>query len=68
MPSGSPVPQDKSRTGFFGLMGFVCAISFDAGITFLMMGAWPVLGFFGLDVLAIWWAFRVNYRRGDATE
>ncbi|MBC7576088.1 MAG: DUF2244 domain-containing protein [Tardiphaga sp.] len=57
-----------SRTGFFVLMGFVCAVSFAAGLTFLMMGAWPVLGFFGLDVLAIYWAFRVNYRRGDATE
>jgi uncharacterized membrane protein len=32
------------------------------------MGAWPVLGFFGLDVLAIYWAFRVNFRRARATE
>jgi uncharacterized membrane protein len=32
------------------------------------MGAWPVLGFFGLDVLAIYWAFRVNYRRAAARE
>ncbi|MDB5501088.1 MAG: hypothetical protein JWR89_990 [Tardiphaga sp.] len=57
-----------SRTGFFVLMGFICTVSFAAGLTFLLMGAWPVLGFFGLDALAIWWAFRVNYRRGDATE
>jgi uncharacterized membrane protein len=32
------------------------------------MGAWPVFGFFGLDVLVIYWAFRVNFRRGDASE
>ncbi|MET0721677.1 MAG: DUF2244 domain-containing protein [Tardiphaga sp.] len=57
-----------SRTGFFVLMGFVCTVSFVAGLTFLLMGAWPVLGFFGLDALAIWWAFRVNFRRGNATE
>ncbi|MDB5619811.1 DUF2244 domain-containing protein [Tardiphaga sp.] len=57
-----------SRNGFFVLMGFVCAVSFAAGLTFLIMGAWPVLGFFGLDALAIYWAFRVNYRRGNATE
>jgi uncharacterized membrane protein len=57
-----------SRTGFFVLMGFVCTVSFAAGLAFLLMGAWPVLGFFGLDALAIYWAFRVNYRRGDATE
>src|SRR5204862_7893648 len=32
------------------------------------MGAWPVLGFFGLDVLAIYWAFRINFRDARATE
>jgi uncharacterized membrane protein len=33
-----------------------------------MMGAWPVLGFFGLDVLLIYLAFRANYRAGTAYE
>ena len=32
------------------------------------MGAWPVFGFFGLDVLAIYWAFRINFRRARASE
>ncbi len=32
------------------------------------MGAWPVFGFFGLDVLAVYWAFRVNFRHAQATE
>jgi uncharacterized membrane protein len=27
-----------------------------------------VFGFFGLDVLAIYWAFRINYRRARASE
>ena len=27
------------------------AVSFVAGVVFLLMGAWPVFGFFGLDVL-----------------
>src|SRR6201989_3057898 len=57
-----------NRTGFLVLMAFVSAISFAAGIAFLIMGAWPVFGFFGLDVLAIYWAFRVNYRRAKACE
>jgi uncharacterized membrane protein len=56
------------RTGFLILMGFVTFVSFAAGIAFWIMGAWPVFGFFGLDVLAIYWAFRVNYRRASATE
>jgi len=33
-----------------------------------MLGAWPVFGFFGLDVLLIYWAFRVNYRDAKAYE
>jgi uncharacterized membrane protein len=35
---------------------------------FLAMGAWPVLGFFGLDVLLIYIAFRLNYRSGRLYE
>ena len=54
--------RSLNRTGFLVLMVFLCAISFAAGMVFLLMGAWPVLGFFGLDLLAIWWAFRINFR------
>jgi uncharacterized membrane protein len=50
------------------LMTFIGAVSFIAGIAFWMMGAWPVLGFFGLDVLVIYWAFRINFRSAEATE
>src|SRR5437899_10206615 len=60
--------RSLSRTGFLVLMAFVSAVSFAAGLAFLLMGAWPVLGFFGLDVLAIYWAFRVNFRHAEATE
>jgi uncharacterized membrane protein len=60
--------RSLNRTGFLLLMGFVTIISFAAGIAFWLMGAWPVLGFFGLDVLAIYWAFRVNFRRAQAVE
>jgi len=34
----------------------------------VMMGAWPVTGFFGLDVLLIYLAFRINYRRARMFE
>ena len=54
--------------GFFILMGVVSVVSFAAGMVFLILGAWPVLGFFGLDVLLIYWAFRINYRRALAYE
>ncbi len=49
-------------------MGAVSLVSFATGIVFAMLGAWPVLGFFGLDVLLIYWAFRVNYRSGHQSE
>jgi uncharacterized membrane protein len=60
--------RSLNRTGFLVLMAFITAVSFVAGVAFWIMGAWPVFGFFGLDILAIYWAFRINYRRGDASE
>jgi uncharacterized membrane protein len=60
--------RSLNRTGFLVLMGFLSVISFAAGIAFLLMGAWPVFGFFGLDVLLVYWAFRVNFSRAKATE
>src|SRR4029079_11851303 len=60
--------RSLNRTGFLLVMGFLTAISFVAGVAFLMMGAWPVFGLFGLDLLAIYWAFRVNFRRARASE
>jgi uncharacterized membrane protein len=60
--------RSLSGFGFLLLMTGVCIVSFAAGILFLLMGAWPVVGFFGLDVLLIYWAFRVNYRSALAYE
>lgn len=55
-------------TGFLVLMSAVCAVSFVTGMVFLLMGAWPVLGFFGLDAALIYIAFRLNYRSGRLYE
>ena len=60
--------RSLNRTGFLVLMSFIGAVSFVAGVAFWMMGAWPIFGFFGLDVLVIYWAFRINFRSADATE
>ncbi len=57
-----------SRGGFLAIMGFLSTVSFAAGVAFWMMGAWPVFGFFGLDVLLVYWAFKINFRHGRATE
>jgi uncharacterized membrane protein len=60
--------RSLDRTGFLLLMAFLSVLSFAAGVAFLLMGAWPVFGFLGLDVLAIYWAFRINFRRARASE
>lgn len=55
-------------TGFLLFMLVLGGMSFAAGVTFLLLGAWPVFGFFGLDVALVYWAFRVNYRAARAHE
>jgi uncharacterized membrane protein len=48
--------------GFMILMAAVCVVSFATGLLFYLLGAWPVIGFMGLDVLLIYIAFRLNFR------
>jgi uncharacterized membrane protein len=60
--------RSLSARGFVVLMAAVCLISFSAGLVFFLVGAWPVIGFLGLDVGLIYVAFRVNYRRGTTYE
>ena len=60
--------RSLSPRGFVVLMCGICAISFTAGLFFFLVGAWPVVGFMGLDVLLIYLAFRINYRRGRMYE
>ena len=50
------------------LMGAVCLVSFGTGLLFYLIGAWPVIGFMGLDVLLIYVAFKLNYREGRLYE
>jgi uncharacterized membrane protein len=60
--------RSLGRTGFVVLMTVLVFFWLSLGAFFLQMGAWPVFGFFGLDVLAIWFAFRMNYRAARARE
>ena len=54
--------------GFLILMLALGAVSFVTGLVFLSIGAWPVMGFFGLDVLLVYLAFKLNYRAARAYE
>lgn len=53
--------RSLSRQGFLVVMTLVVAVNLVVGALFMAIGAWPVAGFAGLDVLIIWWAFRANF-------
>ena len=60
--------RSLGSTGFLILMLCIGGLSFACGIMFLLIGAWPVFGFLGLDVLLIYIAFRANFRAARAYE
>lgn len=53
--------RSLSPRGFWLLMGLLAGVSFAAGVVFWWVGAWPVVGFLGLDVVLIYVAFRLSY-------
>ncbi len=60
--------RSLGRTGFLVLMACVSLVGFATGIAFMLIGAWPVFGFMGLDIALIYLAFRLNYRSGRQME
>ena len=63
--------RSLSREGFLVLMTVFVGLNLTAGMFFYVIGAWPVVGFMGLDVALIWWAFRANFadaRRAEHIE
>jgi uncharacterized membrane protein len=50
------------------LMLLLGLVSLAMGIGFLLLGAWPICGFFGLDVAAVYVAFRLSYRSARQRE
>ncbi|MEP0521814.1 MAG: DUF2244 domain-containing protein [Hyphomicrobiales bacterium] len=54
--------RSLGQKGFLILMICISLICFIAGAAFYAIGAWPVFGFLGLDVLVIFIAFKLNYR------
>jgi uncharacterized membrane protein len=50
------------------LIVMVAVIFFATGLGFAYLGAWPVAGFIGLDVVLLYVALRINHRAGSAFE
>lgn len=60
--------RSLSERNFWLLLCIFSAISFAATIPFVVLGAWPVAGFMGLDVAIFYFAFRANFRAARAYE
>ena len=50
------------------LMFAACGATSALSVPFYLMGAWPVVGFLGLDVVAIYVAFHASFRSARARE
>jgi len=54
-----------SRADFPAFMRWVTGVCLAIGLLFYWKGAWPVIGFMGLDVLLIWLAFKTYFRQQE---
>ena len=53
--------RSLSPEGFKWLIRGAIAANLLIGLPMMLLGAWPVLGFMGLDVWLLWWLFKRNY-------
>jgi len=60
--------RSLSRFGFWVLFIGLSLSALVVGISFMQMGAWPVLGFCGLEILLLYIAFHLNYISGQKSE
>jgi uncharacterized membrane protein len=60
--------RSLSRRGLVAVLTVLSAMSSLVGIIFWSIGAWPIPGFLGLDVLLVYTAFRLSYRQARAAE
>jgi uncharacterized membrane protein len=60
--------RSLSMSGFRILIGVVAAANLMIGLPLWLMGAWPVMGFMGIDVALLAWLFHKSYRSGRLRE
>ena len=61
-------PQSMPPAGFRAMMLIGAGLLAVLGGVFWIAGAWPVAGFFGLDLLLLYIAFKISFRRARARE
>ena len=60
--------RSLSQRGFAILLAILGTLAVAIGVGFFLLGAWPVIGFMGLELAVLYAAFRLNYRDGKASE
>jgi uncharacterized membrane protein len=60
--------RSMSPRGVALVLMITAVVSFTVSLPFVMLGAWPIAGFFGLDVLLLWYAFRLQAQSARAYE
>lgn len=60
--------RSLSPLGFRLVIAFFALALSALGLGFMLLGAWPVVGFLGLEIGIVWMAFKVNYRAGQLVE
>jgi uncharacterized membrane protein len=60
--------RSLSPAGVRVLLILFAAVSAAISVPFFLMGAWPVVGFFGLDVAVLWLALKLNADAARAYE
>src|SRR5258708_6850164 len=53
--------RSLSPDGFKWLIRVAVAANLVIGLPMYLLGAWPVMGFMGLDVFLLWFLFKRNY-------
>jgi uncharacterized membrane protein len=53
--------RSLSPEGFKWVIRGAVAANLVIGVPLLILGAWPVMGFMGLDILLLWWLFKRSY-------
>jgi uncharacterized membrane protein len=60
--------RSMTPRAFHFFIALFCLGTLVFALPFLIMGAWPVAGFMGLDVLALFIAFQISFRDARAYE
>lgn len=54
--------RSLSPAGFCALMAAIAAAFLGVGVVFFVAGAWPVIGFCGLELALVYLFFQLNFR------